>query len=329
MFRFYTTVILGCCLFMAQPTITYAARSTQHSASRATRAKNKKMRVFYIAVGTAALIAVGIGAGVWVYRTSKKDKMVTPPTTDDTGAARSLASGLAQPEPAQIQEQPTTSHATGVASDLQAPDSAHTATAQPEPAPRSQPVQLTPRRATQPASFVRGAETPETTPFDRSSNILRTPASTSHWPPLPDSPTSELNEGFLRSTPPSSGAGSDVSPARKAQYIRNCDLFYKMFFGPQYDNKSDGELISARKPFWDFIKSFQVAPGFTEEQVIEQMREQYIPLAEQQGKRMQNLFAHTATSPGRPLLPRAGQMPGRRLAFGSAAGGGTVGASGK
>jgi len=212
MFSLYTTVILGCCLFMAQPTITSAAHSTQHSTSRATRAKKKKIRAMYIAVGSTVLMAIAIGTGVWAYRTSKKDKMVTPPTT---------------------------SHATGAASDLQAPDSTQPATAQIREHPEGRPAPHTPRRAT-----LQEDKTSTTPSVHRSPSNVRTPSSTSHKPlpplpdsPLPDSPPPELNDGFLGSTPPHRDAGSDVSPGTEAKYIRNCLLFYQMLFGKNYYNK--------------------------------------------------------------------------------------------
>ena len=284
---------------MAQPTITSAAHSTQHSTSRATRAKKKKIRAMYIAVGSTVLMAIAIGTGVWAYRTSKKDKMVTPPTT---------------------------SHATGAASDLQAPDSTQPATAQIREHPEGRPAPHTPRRAT-----LQEDKTSTTPSVHRSPSNVRTPSSTSHKPlpplpdsPLPDSPPPELNDGFLGSTPPHRDAGSDVSPGTEAKYIRNCLLFYQMLFGKNYYNKSSAELKSARKPFWGFIKSFKVAPGLTDGQAIEQMRAQYIPLAEQHA---QDLFAYTTTSPEQQSLPRAEPMQPKRLAFGSAAGGGTAGAS--
>jgi hypothetical protein len=333
MFRFYITAILGCCLFMAQPSLVHAARSTHQTLSRSMLAKKKKKRAIYITVGTAALIAVGIGAGVWAYTTWRNGQQSDTPhpgnaaaqlgasdgTTASTGPY-AAAAATGNPERSSAAQE---GHATDAASSPEAPGAA-----QPEPAQAGEPAPHTPKRVTKAGSFSRTNENPTTSPVQGSPSRVRTPPSTSlnPLPPLPESPAPELNDGFLGSTPPHSGAGSSVSPDTKAKYIPNCLLFYLMVFGENYYNKSPAELDSARSPFEEFIRSFQVSPGLTDEEAIEEMRAQYKPLAKQKEQEMRNLFAHTATTPERPLLPPTEQMQPSRLDFGSAAGGGTAGA---
>ncbi|MEI7580847.1 MAG: hypothetical protein WCJ17_03550, partial [bacterium] len=74
MFRLYFTVILGCCLLAAQPTMSHAASSTSKKPLHSMLSKKKRRRAIYIAVGSTVLMAVAVGAGVFLCKTRRRSQ---------------------------------------------------------------------------------------------------------------------------------------------------------------------------------------------------------------------------------------------------------------
>jgi hypothetical protein len=256
MFRLYITVILGCCLLAAQPTMNHAARSTSKKTLHSMLSKKKKRRAIYIAVGSTVLMAVAVGAGVFLCTTRRPSQQ-----THANGSGSGSADGETPVEqlviptsPAQDAEHPPhTPEGAGLAHTTQQPTTATTHSPgrisrwTGPPVPQDSPA-ASPRSLGDP----NGTTTP-----DREPSVMRTPRT-------PIAPSSELDKGRIEETPLTpTGAGcgniSDTpqpSAAAKTKFTRNKEWYCTLSLGADYatnDNDSHrypnrGNLLTLFEP---------------------------------------------------------------------------------
>gem|GEM_PF-5573998 len=210
MFRLYFTVILGCCLLAAQPTMSHAARSTSQKTLQSMLSKKKKRHAIYIAVGSTVLMAVAVGAGVLLYKTRRRSQSVHPngsdarPADEENPEERLVIPTL----PVQGTKLADTTHSS--------PGLIPRVWTGP-PVPSDSPPGL-------PQSL--GNADYLTTPYRRPVS-MKTPES------------DPLNEGRIEQTPTNAGCGStgdtpQSSPAKKNKFTRNKQWYLTLSLGADY-----------------------------------------------------------------------------------------------
>ena len=253
MFRLYFTVILGCCLLAAQPTVSHAARSTSQKTLQSMLSKKKKRRAIYIAVGSTVLMAVAVVGGVLLCKTRRRSQSVHA-----NGSGLGSADGETPVEQLVI----PTSPAQDAEHPPHAPEGAglaHT-TQQPTTATTPSPGRI---------SRWTGPPVPQDSPPASPSHASRVLDNSDMTTPVrqhasAESPDSDpLNDGRIESPEASAGAGCgstgdtlQSSPTEQRIFARNKHWYFTLSLGDEYATNGNnahkypnrGNLLTSFKP---------------------------------------------------------------------------------